>query len=43
MMTLPKTRIDPNSETFAQQRGAMLALVERLRALESRAAAASAA
>jgi geranyl-CoA carboxylase beta subunit len=42
-MSAPKTRIDPQSETFQQQRGAMLALIERLRALESRAAAASAA
>ena len=43
MMTTPKTRIDPSSETFQQQRSAMLALIERLRALEGRAAAASAA
>ena len=42
-MTAPKTRIDPKADTFQQQRGAMLALVERLRALERRAAAASAA
>ena len=42
-MNPPKTRIDPQSETFRQQRGAMLELVERLRALESRAVAASAA
>ncbi len=42
-MTPPKTRVDPLSETFQQQRGAMLALVEQLRALEQRAVAASAA
>jgi geranyl-CoA carboxylase beta subunit len=42
-MTPPKTRVDPKSDIFLQQRSAMLALVERLRALESRAAAASAA
>ena len=42
-MSPPKTRIDLQSETFQQQRGAMLTLIERLRALESRAAAASAA
>src|SRR5512140_159054 len=42
-MSAPKTRIDPQSETFQQQRSAMLALIERLRALEARAAAASAA
>src|SRR5487761_2448664 len=42
-MNPPKTRIDPKSETFLQQRGAMLALIEQLRALEGRAVAASAA
>ena len=42
-MNPPKSRIDPKSETYLQQRGAMLALVEQLRALESRAVAASAA
>ncbi|MFA5913444.1 MAG: acyl-CoA carboxylase subunit beta, partial [Burkholderiales bacterium] len=42
-MSPPKTRIDSQSEAFQQQRGAMLALVERLRTLERRAAAASAA
>ena len=42
MMTPPKSRVDPQSETFRQQRSAMLALVEQLRALEQRAAAASA-
>ena len=42
-MNPPKTRIDPESDTFLQQRSAMLALVEQLRALESRAAATSAA
>ena len=42
-MTPPKTRIDPTSEAFQEQRGAMLALVERLRGLERRAVAASAA
>ncbi len=42
-MSAPKTRVDPNSETFQQQRSAMLALIEQLRALENRAAAASAA
>jgi geranyl-CoA carboxylase beta subunit len=40
-MNPPKTRIDPQSEAFQQQRVAMLALIERLRALESRAVAAS--
>jgi len=42
-MNPPKTRIDPQSEIFQQQRSAMLALVERQRILESRAVAASAA
>ena len=42
-MNPPKTRIDPKSEIFEQQRGAMLALIARLQALEGRAAAASAA
>jgi geranyl-CoA carboxylase beta subunit len=42
-MNPPKTRIDPQSETFQQQRSAMLALVEQLRTLEGRAVAASAA
>ena len=42
-MTPPKTRIEPTSEVFQEQRGAMLALVERLRGLERRAVAASAA
>ena len=42
-MNPPKTRIDPKSETYLQQRSAMLALVEQLRALENRAVAASAA
>src|SRR5450756_2576021 len=42
-MSPPKTRIDPQSDTFLQQRSAMLALVEKLHALESRAVAASAA
>ena len=42
-MNPPKTRVDPQSETFQQQRGAMLALIEQLRALEGRAVAASAA
>ncbi len=43
MMNLPKTRIDPKSEIFQQQRGAMLALISNLRALQDRAIAASAA
>ena len=42
-MSPPKSRIDPQSDTFLQQRSAMLALVEQLRALEGRAVAASAA
>jgi geranyl-CoA carboxylase beta subunit len=42
-MNPPKTRVDPQSDSFLQQRGAMLALIEQLRALESRAVAASAA
>src|SRR5450830_1047571 len=42
-MSPPKTRIDPQSDTFLRQRSAMLALVEQLRALESRAVATSAA
>ena len=42
-MNPPKTRIDPKSEIFQQQRGAMLALIARLQALEGRALAASAA
>ena len=42
-MSPPKTRIDSQSETFQQQRSAMLELIARLRALESRAASASAA
>ncbi len=42
-MNPPKTRVDPQSETFLQQRAAMLALIEQLRALEGRAVAASAA
>jgi geranyl-CoA carboxylase beta subunit len=42
-MNPPKTRIDPQSEIFQQQRSAMLALVEQLRTLEGRAVAASAA
>ncbi len=42
-MNPPTTRIDPKSEVFQQQRGAMLALIARLQALEGRAAAASAA
>ena len=42
-MNPPKTRVDPKSETFLQQRSAMLALIEQLRTLESRAVAASAA
>jgi len=42
-MNPPKTRVDPQSEVFQQQRSAMLALIERLRALEGRAALASAA
>src|SRR5487761_2537701 len=42
-MNPPKTRVDPKSETFLQQRSAMLALIEQLRALEGRAVAASAA
>ena len=36
-MNLPKIHIDRQSDTFLQQRGAMLALIGRLRALESRA------
>ena len=43
MMNPPKTRIDPQSDIFLQQRGAMLALIEQKRALEGRAVAASAA
>jgi len=43
MMNPPTTRIDPQSEIFQQQRSAMLALIAQLRALESRAVAASAA
>lgn len=31
-MNPPKTRIDRQSDTFLQQRGAMPALIERLRA-----------
>ena len=42
-MNPPKSRIDPKSEIYQQQRNGMLALVEQLRALEGRAAAASAA
>ncbi len=42
-MTPPKSRIDPRSEAFLQQRAAMLELIEGLRALEGRAVAASAA
>ena len=42
-MSPPKTRIDSQSETFQQQRSAMLELIARLRVLESRAASASAA
>ena len=42
-MSPPKSRIDSQSETFQQQRSAMLELIARLRALESRAASASAA
>ena len=42
-MIPPKTRVSPQSEIFQQQRGAMLEFVARLRALESRAVAASAA
>ncbi|MEI8257879.1 MAG: carboxyl transferase domain-containing protein, partial [Deltaproteobacteria bacterium] len=42
-MNPPKTRIDPKSQIYQQQRDGMLALVEQLRALEGRAAAASAA
>jgi len=42
-MTPPKTRIDSQSDIFLQQRSAMLALIEQLRALENRAVAASAA
>ena len=42
-MNPPKTRIDPKSEIFQQQRGAMLALIARLQDLEGRALAASAA
>ena len=40
-MNPPKSRIDPKSEIYQQQRNGMLALVEQLRALEGRAAAAS--
>src|SRR3990172_3261158 len=43
MMNPPKTRIDPQAEIFREQRSAMLALIEQLHALESRAAATSAA
>ncbi len=42
-MNSPKTRVDPQAEAFLQQRTDMLELVERLRALERRAADASAA
>ena len=42
-MNPPKTRVDPKSETFLQQRAAMLALIGQLRTLESRSVAASAA
>ncbi len=41
-MTPFETRLHPASETFAAQRAGMLALVEQLRALEQRAADASA-
>ena len=37
-----ESRIDPSSAAFAERRAGMLALVERMRALEARAAAASA-
>jgi geranyl-CoA carboxylase beta subunit len=37
-----ESRIDPSSPAFAERRAGMLALVERLRALEARSAAASA-
>jgi len=37
-----ESRIDPSSPVFAERRAGMLALVERLRALEARSAAASA-
>ena len=42
-MNSPKTRVDPQSEIFKQQRDGMLALIGQLRSLESRAAVASAA
>jgi len=37
-----QSRVDPSSAAFAERRAGMLALVERLRALEARSAAASA-
>ena len=41
-MPVLESRIDPSSPAFAERRAGMLALVERLRALEARSAAASA-
>ncbi|MFN7643838.1 MAG: acyl-CoA carboxylase subunit beta [Burkholderiales bacterium] len=41
-MTVIKSRVDSSSAAFAERRAGMLALVERLRALEARSAAASA-
>ncbi len=41
-MPVIESRIDPSSPAFAERRAAMLALVERMRALEARTAAASA-
>ncbi|RPH46103.1 MAG: acyl-CoA carboxylase subunit beta [Burkholderiales bacterium] len=41
-MPVIESRIDPSSPVFAERRAGMLALVERLRALEARSAAASA-
>ncbi len=41
-MPVIESRIDPSSAAFAEQRAGMLALVERLRALEARSAATSA-
>lgn len=41
-MPVIESRIDPSSAAFAERRAGMLALVERMRALEARTAAASA-
>ena len=41
-MPVIESRIDPSSPAFAERRAGMLALVERMRALEARTASASA-